>query len=81
MGWTVQIDPTSETWHISTKMYLAIEPLLRDYDMRYCYISPSKRALDTVRALEPTDPDESRVISQILAALERKKRVELLFGN
>jgi len=81
MGWTVQIDPTSETWHISARTYLTIEPLLRDYDMRYCYIRPSQQALDTLRSLEGGDSEESRVIGQILDALERRKRVELLFGN
>jgi hypothetical protein len=81
MGWTVQIDPTSETWHISGRMYLAIEPLLRDYDMRYCYIRPSQQALEVVRSLAPTDFEEARVIGHVLDELQRRKRVELLFGN
>jgi len=80
MGWVVQINPTSPVHSIRGDLVNALESHLEDFELRYCSLEPSARALRALRAYEPAWDEERVAVAEIISLLERGETVELLLG-
>lgn len=81
MAWDIQINPQAEAHHISDQLVEALDALVADFDIRYCALEPSKRAIAALRRVHAQSPEEQQAIDQIVAELERREPVELLIGH